>query len=54
MVGLLYGIIAAAALLISAAGLRERPEVSSRTAEDSAVADLRRGVEQPSLCPAVC
>ena len=34
MVGLLYGIIAAAALLISAAGLRERPEVSSRTAED--------------------
>lgn len=32
-VGLLYGVIAGAALLISAAGLRERPEVSSRTAE---------------------
>ena len=37
MVGVIYGIIAAAALLISAAGLRERPEVSSRTAE------VRRG-----------
>jgi GPH family glycoside/pentoside/hexuronide:cation symporter len=33
MVGLLYGVIAGAALLVSAAGLRERPEVSSRTAE---------------------
>jgi GPH family glycoside/pentoside/hexuronide:cation symporter len=33
-VGLIYGAIAAAALLISAAGLRERPEVASRTAED--------------------
>jgi GPH family glycoside/pentoside/hexuronide:cation symporter len=32
-VGLLYGFIAGAALLISAAGLRERSEVSSRTAE---------------------
>ncbi len=35
VVGALYGLIAAIALLISAAGLRERPEVSARTAEDS-------------------
>lgn len=34
-VGILYGAIAAASLLISAAGLRERPEVSARTAEAS-------------------
>jgi glycoside/pentoside/hexuronide:cation symporter, GPH family len=32
-VGLLYGVVAALALLISAAGLRERPEISSRTAD---------------------
>jgi glycoside/pentoside/hexuronide:cation symporter, GPH family len=34
-VGTLYGVIAAASLLISAAGLHERPEVNARTAEAS-------------------